>query len=109
MQPGELAHAHRMLLIPDLLHNWLCGSSASEHTNATTTQCWDPIAGVWVTDLLDQLEITTAMLDMPKNDKKDFDGLSDGKDIEFAPITAKDYQPIVDMVKFNDEQRKKSS
>ncbi len=62
MQPGELAHAHRMLLIPDLLHNWLCGSSASEHTNATTTQCWDPIAGVWVTDLLDQLEITTAML-----------------------------------------------
>ncbi len=62
MQPGELAHAHRLLLIPDLLHNWLCGSSASERTNATTTQCWDPIAGVWVTDLLNLLEIPTAML-----------------------------------------------
>ncbi len=62
MQPGELAHAHRLLLIPDLLHNWLCGSSASERTNATTTQCWDPVAGAWVTDLLDQLEIPTTML-----------------------------------------------
>ena len=62
MQPGELAHAHRLLLIPDLLHNWFCGSLTIERTNATTTQCWDPIAGAWVTDLLDQLEIPTAML-----------------------------------------------
>jgi len=62
MQPGALAHAHRLLLIPDVLHNWLCGSSTSERTNATTTQCWDPVAGAWVTDLLDQLEITTTML-----------------------------------------------
>ncbi len=62
MQPGELAHAHRLLLIPDLLHNWLCGSFTIERTNATTTQCWDPVAGAWVTDLLDQLEIPTTML-----------------------------------------------
>ena len=62
MQPGELAHASRLLLIPDLLHSWLCGSSASEQTNATTTQCWDPIAKAWATDLLDQLSIPTSML-----------------------------------------------
>ncbi len=62
MQPGELAHAHRLLMIPDLLHNWLCGSLVTERTNASTTQCWDPIAGVWVTDLLDQLSIPTTML-----------------------------------------------
>jgi len=62
MQQGELAHAHRLLLIPDLLHNWLCGSLTIERTNATTTQCWDPIAGAWATDLLDQLAIPTAML-----------------------------------------------
>src|SRR6266567_1776654 len=62
MQPGELAHAHLLLLIPDLLHNWLCGSFSIEHTNATTTQCWDPVAGAWVMDLLDQLEIPTTML-----------------------------------------------
>jgi rhamnulokinase len=62
MQPGVLAHAHRMLLIPDLLHNWLCGSMVSERTNATTTQCWDPLAGAWATDLLEQLAIPTNML-----------------------------------------------
>jgi rhamnulokinase len=62
MQPGELAHAHRLLMIPDLLHNWLCGSLVTERTNASTTQCWDPIAGAWAVDLLDQLGIPTTML-----------------------------------------------
>src|SRR6266496_113237 len=55
MQPGELAHAHRLLLIPDLLHSWLCGSLTSERTNATTTQCWDATSGTWATDLLERL------------------------------------------------------
>lgn len=62
LQPGELARAHRLLLIPDLLHSWLCGSQMSERTNATTTQCWDPGTGAWATDLLAQLAIPTAML-----------------------------------------------
>jgi rhamnulokinase len=62
LQAGELAHAHRLLLIPDLLHSWLCGSETSERTNASTTQCWDPIARAWVTDLLDRLAIPTTML-----------------------------------------------
>src|SRR5205823_5412031 len=62
LQPGELAHAFRLLLIPDLLHSWLCGSLVSERTNATTTQCWDPIAGAWANDLLAQLAIPTSML-----------------------------------------------
>jgi rhamnulokinase len=62
MQPGDLAHAHRLLLIPDVLHNWLCGSDTSERTNVTTTQCWDPVAGAWVTDLLDRLDIPTSLL-----------------------------------------------
>src|SRR6266704_5001611 len=54
MQPGELDHAYRMLLIPDLLHSWLCGALTTERTNATTTQCWDPLVGTWARDLLDQ-------------------------------------------------------
>ncbi len=62
MQPGELARVHRLLLIPDLLHGWLCGSQVSERTNATTTQCWDPIAGAWAMDILEQLSIPTTML-----------------------------------------------
>jgi rhamnulokinase len=62
LQPGELAHAHRLLMIPDLLHNWLCGSLVIERTNATTTQCWDPVSGAWAVDLLDRLAIPTSML-----------------------------------------------
>jgi len=62
LQPGELDHAYRMLLIPDLLHSWLCGALTTERTNATTTQCWDPLVGTWARDLLDQLEIPTSML-----------------------------------------------
>jgi len=62
MQPGELAHACRLLMLPDLLHSWLCGSLTTEQTNASTTQCWDPIARAWMTDLLNQLAIPTTML-----------------------------------------------
>ena len=36
-----------LLLIPDLLHYWLCGARVAEWTNATTTQCFDPRAGGW--------------------------------------------------------------
>ena len=62
MQPGALAYASRLLLIPDLLHCWLSGSLTSERTNATTTQCWDPIRSIWATDLFDQLALPTTML-----------------------------------------------
>ena len=51
-------------------------------------------------------KIATALTTMNKNDKPDFDKLSGGKDLELAPITAKDYQGVVDMVKFNDSLRK---
>ena len=62
MQPGELEHAYRLLLIPDLLHSWLCGELVSERTNATTTQCWDSEASAWALDLLAHLALPTAML-----------------------------------------------
>jgi len=54
-------------------------------------------------------KIATAFLEMPKKDKAAFSGLSDGKDIEFVATTPADFKPIVEMVKFNDEQRKKGS
>ena len=53
-------------------------------------------------------KIRQAFLDVPKADKAAFDKLSDGKDLSLTPVTLKDYQPIIDMLKFNDEQRKKS-
>jgi rhamnulokinase len=60
--PGELANAHRLLLMPDLLHSWLTGELVSECTNASTTQCWDPVAVCWATNLLEGLGVPTAML-----------------------------------------------
>lgn len=62
MQPGELAHAHRLLLLPDLLHHWLSGALVAERTNVTTTQCWDPLSSQWTTDLLERVAIPTTML-----------------------------------------------
>jgi rhamnulokinase len=60
--PGELAGAHRLLLIPDLLNSWLSGEMLSERTNASTTQCWDPMSASWATDLLDLIGVPSAML-----------------------------------------------
>jgi len=52
-----LEAAGTVLLIPDLFHHWLAGVRVSELTNATTTQCFDPRAGAWATDVLERLEI----------------------------------------------------
>ncbi len=59
---SALDAAATMLLIPDLLHYWLCGATTSEFTNATTTQCFDPRFGGWATDLLERLDVPTRLL-----------------------------------------------
>jgi rhamnulokinase len=56
-----LTGAHRLLLIPDLFHHWLCGSLVSEHTNATTTQCLDVRTGGWLVDILERLDIPASV------------------------------------------------
>ncbi|KQT19829.1 phosphonate ABC transporter substrate-binding protein [Methylobacterium sp. Leaf399] len=53
-------------------------------------------------------KVRQALVDLPKADKAAFDRLSDGKDLGLAPVTLKDYQPVIEMLKFNDEQRRKS-
>jgi phosphonate transport system substrate-binding protein len=50
--------------------------------------------------------IRTALLEMPANDRAAFDALSDGKDREFLATTPADFQPIIDMVTFNDNARR---
>ncbi|MEH3145028.1 MAG: phosphonate ABC transporter substrate-binding protein [Methylobacterium frigidaeris] len=52
--------------------------------------------------------IREALVAMPRKDKAAFDRLSDGKDLDLTPVTLKDYQPIIEMLRFNDEQRKRS-
>ncbi len=60
--PELLAAADRLLLMPDFLHWCLCGSTAIEFTNATTTQMFDPVAGTWAVDLLRRLNLPTRLL-----------------------------------------------
>ncbi|HEY6606980.1 MAG TPA: rhamnulokinase family protein [Gaiellaceae bacterium] len=57
-----LAAGDTLLLVPDLIHHWLCGARTSEFTNATTTQCWDPRSGAWATDLLERLDVPVRLL-----------------------------------------------
>lgn len=56
-----LASARRLLMMPDLFNFWLSGVKANEFTDATTTQCLDPRAGAWATELLERLDIPTAL------------------------------------------------
>lgn len=60
--PDLLGQANLFLLMPDFFHWLLSGSQVVEFTNATTTQCLNPVTGDWAYELLRQLEIPTAML-----------------------------------------------
>ena len=49
--------AQTFLTIPDLFNHWLSGSLACEFTNATTTQCFNPVPRSWAFPLLEALGI----------------------------------------------------
>ena len=51
--------AQTFVTIPDLLNYWLCGEITNEFTNATTTQCLDPIKRDWSQPVLDAMGIPT--------------------------------------------------
>ena len=54
---ARIANARTFLTIPDLFNYWLSGSLACEFTNATTTQCFNPVTRGWATPLLEILGI----------------------------------------------------
>jgi rhamnulokinase len=56
-EPEVLASARSLLMLPDLLHFWLCGEKTTEFTNATTTQCFDQVHKTWAEQLLARFEI----------------------------------------------------
>lgn len=60
--PELLDHADRLLLMPDFFHWCLCGSTAVEFTNATTTQFFNPATRGWALDLLGRFGLPTHML-----------------------------------------------
>jgi len=49
--------AKTFLTIPDLLNFWLSGEITNEFTDATTTQCFDPLKRDWATQVLTAMEI----------------------------------------------------
>ncbi len=57
-----LGQADRMLMMADLFHHFLAGSTVAEYTNASTSQCLDPIARDWARPLLERFGIPTAIL-----------------------------------------------
>lgn len=57
----SLKNAATFLTIADLLNYWLTGNLVVEFTSATCTQCYDPNAGSWATDILEQLHIPSTM------------------------------------------------
>ena len=57
-----LAGADRLLMMGDLFGHFLCGSATAEYTNASTSQCLDPVARDWARPLLERLGIPTRLL-----------------------------------------------
>lgn len=56
-RPEILERARHFLLIPDLINYFLTGVKASEFTNATTTQLFNPSTGDWAWDLMAGLDL----------------------------------------------------
>ncbi|MFE2585076.1 rhamnulokinase family protein [Streptomyces sp. NPDC059378] len=54
---AQLAHAKRLLLVPDLLAYWLTGEQGTELTNASTTQLIDPRTREWSYDVAARLGV----------------------------------------------------
>ncbi|MFJ6739492.1 rhamnulokinase family protein [Streptomyces sp. NPDC091279] len=54
---AQLAHARRLLLVPDLLTYWLTGTQGTELTNASTTQLIDPRTRDWAYGVAERLGI----------------------------------------------------
>jgi rhamnulokinase len=59
--PELLAQVDCLLLMPDFIHWCLCGARVVEFTNATTTQCLNPLKRKWDNDLLKKLGLPSAI------------------------------------------------
>ncbi len=57
-----LGQADRLLMMADLFHHFLAGSAVAEYTNASTSQCLDPVTRDWARPLMERFDIPTAIL-----------------------------------------------
>lgn len=59
---ATLDQARYLLMIPDIFNYLMTGVTASEFTDVTTTQCFDPRGNDWARTMLAKLNIPTHML-----------------------------------------------
>lgn len=59
---GLPAAAERLLMIPDLCHHALCGSTGGERTNASTTQLVNIETGEWDDEVFERLELPRRLM-----------------------------------------------
>ncbi len=52
-----LEMAETMLMMPDLFHWLLTGEKCNEMTNASTTQCYNPVSGAWAMELIEAFDL----------------------------------------------------
>jgi rhamnulokinase len=62
LRPIQFEVARLFLMIPDLLHYWLCGEKVGERTNASTTQFWNSQIQNWSRAILNQVGISVDLL-----------------------------------------------
>ena len=60
--PGRLAAAERLLMLPDVFHHLLSGSTVTEYTAASTSGALDMATGRWARELVDRLGIPGRLL-----------------------------------------------
>jgi rhamnulokinase len=57
-----LEAAKTWLMMPDLFHWLMTGQKSNEFTNATTSQCYNPLKSNWAVELLKKFDIPTEIL-----------------------------------------------
>jgi len=60
--PRRLERAATLLMLPDVFHHLLSGTTATEYTAASTSGCYDMTRNAWATDLLDELGVPAHLL-----------------------------------------------
>ena len=61
-RPERLQRAATLLMLPDVFHHLLSGTSVTEYSAASTSGCYDMAENRWATVLLDELGIPTHLL-----------------------------------------------
>ena len=57
----DLSRADAILLAPDLLHYWLTGVKANEHSEASTSSLLDAATGEWSSELIERMGLRREM------------------------------------------------